>query len=311
MKTFNNAISRGFARLVKTRKFTSTSQTRPTTPITKSRTAPIADALESSPHYLKMSPLNKALPKLPQPSQPIPTTPHTLETDYPLLNMDALNIPPADRAWFTAVNTGVRTAMNTLDASHNYQHIRRVVSNAAYILAEEKKTHEWARDINILVLWVTCLTHDIGDTKYKSEGEDRSQSTIVDEFLESFGCPVGIRKQVARLAPHVSFTAEMADEAGVLAFVHAYPVLRVVQDADRLDGLGAVGVSRLFVYGGVDQGRRKGLLGSGIELIEGRFAQYVRLMKTRTGREVAQERYRWMVQGFVERWKIEADSGNV
>jgi uncharacterized protein len=236
---------------------------------------------------------------------------NTLETDYPLFNMDLLGIKQTDRKWFTAVNIAVRTQMNTLDASHNYQHIRHVVSNAAHILEEEKKQHQGARDVDSTVVWVTCMAHDIGDTKYKVEGDKRDQTDIVDAFLRDLNCPLSARQEAAYIAPHISYSAEMSDEAGVQAFANHHPVLRIVQDADRLDGLGAVGVGRLFVCGAVNEVRRQGLIDSGIDLIQGRFRHYPRLMKTATGREVADERYKWMVDGFVRRWVVEAETGNV
>ncbi len=65
MKSFSNAISRRFVSLSKTRKFSRTPKSRPATPVINASTTPIADALESSPRYLNMSPLNKTLPKLP------------------------------------------------------------------------------------------------------------------------------------------------------------------------------------------------------------------------------------------------------
>ena len=50
--------------------------------------------------------------------------------------------------------------------------------------------------------------------------------------------------------------------------------MRIVQDADGLDDLGAVGMSRLFVHGGVDQIRRNSSIASGVKLIEARFSEY-------------------------------------
>jgi uncharacterized protein len=254
--------------------------------------------------------MDKSLPATPTSGQSIVGLVSTLENDYPLFDMDLLGIKPADRAWFTAVNIAVRKFMNNLDASHNYQHIRRVVSNAMY-LVKEKRHHKWARTLDPVLVWVACMTHDIGDAKYKEPGESRDQNDIIDDFLEALDCPLPIRRQAAYLAARVSFTAELADEEGISGFAEEYPAVRIIQDANRLDGLGAVGVSRLFLYGGVNEIRRQSLIDSGIELIEERFVHYPRLMKTNTGRQLAKKRYEWMVEDFVVRWRDETDTSNV
>ena len=46
-----------------------------------------------------------------------------------------------------------------------------VVPNAAYIHKEERKRHQWAREIDPVVLWVTGMSHDIGDAKYQTSEE--------------------------------------------------------------------------------------------------------------------------------------------
>ncbi|KAL1796098.1 hypothetical protein ACET3X_006322 [Alternaria dauci] len=306
MKKFIKIFSRCFSRLTKTNKTASTSPPRPATPTTNPTTVPtvVGNALDPRPHHLSQ----------PQSSAPTPLTPALIkayETEYPLFSLNRLGVDHSHRDWFRRVNIAVRKHMNTLDASHNYQHIRRVVSNAAYILEEEKKQHQWARDIDPIILWVTCMTHDIGDTKYQADGEQLSQHDQIVQFLSVLDCPSYIRRQVAYLAPRVSFKKEMANEADTKAFADVYQVLRIVQDADRLDGLGAIGVSRLFIYGGVDEVRRNGSIDSGIKLIEARFGEYARLMKTETGRKIAEERYGWMKEDFVRRWEAEADTSNV
>jgi uncharacterized protein len=258
-----------------------------------------------------MSPLDKTLPNTPTSCQSIAAIVNTLEVDSPLFDLDLLGIKPEDRTWFTAVNIAVRTFMNNLDASHNYQHTRRVVSNAMYLFVKEKKHHEWARTLDPAVIWVACMTHDVGDAKYKADGEVRDQNDVIDDFLKELECPLPIRRQAAYLAARVSFTAELRDEEGIAGFAEEYPAFRIIQDADRLDGLGAVGVSRLFLYGGINEIRRQGLIDSGIELIEDRFSHYPRLMKTDTGKKMAEERYKWMVDNFVVRWRHETDISNV
>ncbi|KAF1938476.1 hypothetical protein EJ02DRAFT_457863 [Clathrospora elynae] len=101
--------------------------------------------------------------------------------------------------------------MNTLDVSNSHQHIRRVFSNAAYILEHEKKHHQWVRDIGAIVIWVACMTHDVGNAKYRFPSEKREQIDTIDEFLKDLDCLLPIRCPVAYLAANLSFTAEMQD----------------------------------------------------------------------------------------------------
>jgi uncharacterized protein len=322
MKTFKQTVSRHFSGPSKSKKISQKtsmmSGSVPPTPVKdtpstpkRPRPTPTITIDAPTPMKLPMSPLDKSLPNTPTSSQSIVGLVSTLETDYALLDMDLLGIKPEDRKWFTTVNVAVRTFMSNLDASHNYQHIRRVVSNAMYLLVKEKRHHEWARRLDPVVVWVACMTHDVGDAKYMAEGKMRDHNDIIDDFLKELECPLPIRRQAAYLAAHVSFTAELQDEEGIAGFAEEYPAFRIIQDADRLDGLGAVGVGRLFLYGGVHEIRRQGLIDSGIDLIEERFVHYPRLMKTDTGKKIAEERYQWMVDNFAARWREETDTFNV
>jgi HD superfamily phosphodiesterase len=313
MGSIGRTIARRLSGLTKSKTFNSspndgtsnTSGVPPTTP-TKSKTAPITEA------DLSVSPLNKALPPPPTDGDASPIAIiSTLKTDCPLLDLDRLAIPLKDRVWFTTVNIAVRRFTNNLDASHNYQHIRRVVSNALVILEKEKKHHIWARTLDPMIIWVACMTHHVGHVKYRSTDGEHDQATVIDEFLKENGCPLPVRRQAAYLAARVSFTAEMSDEEEVKAFATEYPAFRIVQDADRLDGLGAVGISRLFVHGGIDQTGRRSLFDSGVRLVEGRLSHYLRLMKTESGRKMTEERYKWMVEEFVGTWKTETDTSNI
>lgn len=254
-------------------------------------------------------PVNTTLAITPHPISS-PTSP-TYDRDYPLFNMDALRIPHHHRTWFTALNFSIRTFMNTLDASHNYQHIRRVVSIAHHILDAEPTSQIWTRAIDPIIVWVACMTHDVGDPKYREPDDTRGQEEVILEFLTTLQCPADIAREAAKVAAAVSFSAELRDPDAVLQFAALHPALRVVQDADRIDALGAVGMGRCFVFGGVNEVRRHGLLESGIALVEQRFGLYVGLMKTEVGRKMAEERYRWMADDFARKWREEADTSNV
>jgi uncharacterized protein len=228
------------------------------------------------------------------------------ERKYPLLDMDLLDIKDEHRKWFRAVNISVRAIMNGLkyDSSHNYQHVRRVVENGRYILEREAKKHAWAREIDPIIVYLGCLVHDVGDRKYQAIGAERGQETILDDFLSGLDVPLKIRSQVAYLASHVSFSREMHDQKVIASIAKEYPVLRIIQDADRLDELGTVGVARLFVCRGMDEKLRYESIDSDVALIEGRLSHYPGLMKTKTGREIAEKRYKWMVDVWLPQfWK--------
>ncbi|KAE8859051.1 hypothetical protein PTNB73_08531 [Pyrenophora teres f. teres] len=209
--------------------------------------------------------------------------------------MDKLGIEPEHRQWFAAVNTSIHRFGDTMDPSHDYQYIRRIVSNAANILHNESKQNEWARRIDPVVIWVACMIHDVSSIIYRDAGEIWAQTDIVNAFLEPLGCPADIRYQAARIVAKISYTSEMVDEEGVKTFADENHAFCIVQDAVRLDKLGAVGVSRFFSHEGNNAFRDYELIDNGIGFVEKRFVHYTRLMKTETGREMAEERYKWML----------------
>lgn len=92
----------------------------------------------------------------------------------PLLDFGLLKIPADDYTWFNNVNLAIRDLMNgpNYDASHNYQHARRVVANGKNILEHEVKHHEWARKLDPMVIYLGCLVYSVGSTKFRTIGED-------------------------------------------------------------------------------------------------------------------------------------------
>lgn len=88
----------------------------------------------------------------------------------------------------------------------------------------------------------------MGDRKYLKSGENAD--TMVEEILLGRGASPELAAKVQIIAKHVSFSAEVKDPEKTKAVVARCPELAIVQDADRLDAIGAVGIGRTFTYGG-------------------------------------------------------------
>ncbi|ARK20484.1 MULTISPECIES: HD domain-containing protein [Sporosarcina] len=125
---------------------------------------------------------------------------------------------------------------NKFDASHDLDHIDRVMKNAEKILMTEP-------DADKLVVKLAVLLHDVEDTKY----EKMHEATTV-ELLERIGATQSITDQVLSAIESVSFSGGNAKE---LTSING----AIVRDADRLDAIGAVGIARAFAFGGA-RGRK-------------------------------------------------------
>jgi uncharacterized protein len=237
---------------------------------------------------------------------------NTLSTrSQTLLDMNKLQIPSASRQMFQAMNEAVRSYMYgpKYDPSHDYEHIQRVVSLAHRIYTSEITMNEaWASTLDPLVIYLACMAHDVGEPKYQDG--TRSQEEVVTEMLLSCGASPELAEKVTLIATHVSYTAERLDPVPVQAILKTHPELAVVQDADRLDALGAVGIARCFAYGGASLTRRNQSLHVGVQMHESRFSHYPGMMKTGMGKVEAKIRWERMCL-FKEMWNEETDAGNV
>ncbi|KAJ0165407.1 Uncharacterized protein CTA2_11347 [Colletotrichum tanaceti] len=196
----------------------------------------------------------------------------------------------------TKVTEYVKEYMAKYDASHDFNHIRRVVSLAHRIYAQSPATP--ALDKHAITL--AALMHDVGDHKYLQPGEDAS--TLVSTVLQSLGVDAGLAARVQAICLGVSYSSEIRDPARVRTLVAEHPELAVVQDADRLDAIGAVGVGRCFTFGGAKGSQS---LDDSILHFEEKLVKLEGMMKTDAGRELARERTR-RIQTFMEWWQDEA-----
>ncbi|MDN7243985.1 HD domain-containing protein [Planococcus shenhongbingii] len=187
--------------------------------------------------------------------------------------------------------TAVKQIYETFDASHDWQHIERVRQNAKAILKKEKA------DASIVELAV--LLHDVSDPKYKKADED-----LETDILDSLKLTKEQNSQIQEIIQSVSFKG---GHGTVPATIEA----RIVQDADRLDAIGAIGIARTFAYGGA-KGRKlydwKEEPRS--EMTEDEYRSkptssathfYEKLlllkdqMNTETGKQIAEERHQFML----------------
>lgn len=198
----------------------------------------------------------------------------------------------------------VQNYMSRYDCSHDFNHILRVLALSKHILSQESASHP-SRNFHKQAIILAALLHDVGDKKYTIPGENAEQ--MVSDLLSKNGCSPRFVAKVALIVENVSYTNETKRPQFVKAIISAHPELAVVQDADRLDAIGAVGIGRVFAFGAVkDKGR--GLQGS-IEHFEEKLERIEGMMKTETGRGLAKERTR-RLREFRGWWEEETGSAS-
>lgn len=192
-----------------------------------------------------------------------------------------------------SVDAYVKEYMSHYDASHDYNHIQRVLQMSLVILNKERQASSDQNSeppgagirYDDTLVTLGALLHDVGDHKYLQPGQD--PTTLVRDVLLERGCPAGLADKVQDLVLHVSFSTEKKDPQTTLSKIMEIPELAIVQDADRLDAIGAVGIARCFTFGGAKG--RAGLDGS-IDHFEEKLELLEGMMKTGAGRELARER---------------------
>jgi uncharacterized protein len=129
----------------------------------------------------------------------------------------------------------VRETLKNAEGGHDWWHIQRVWSNTKKIAQTE--------NANLLVVELAALLHDIADSKFHN-GDEEIGATTAGNFLRGLAVDVAIITHVQQIIRHVSFKSGFDRQK-------FYSVeLAIVQDADRLDALGAIGIARAFNYGG-------------------------------------------------------------
>lgn len=129
----------------------------------------------------------------------------------------------------------VKITLQGAEGGHDWWHIERVCKNAMTIAKTEK--------VNLLVVNLAALLHDIADVKFNN-GDEEAGPVKAKQFLQSINVLKDVIEHVENIIRHISF------KGGNFTQSFTSPELAVVQDADRLDALGAIGIARAFNYGG-------------------------------------------------------------
>lgn len=190
----------------------------------------------------------------------------------------------------------VKQYMSHYDASHDYNHVLRVLRLARRISNSSNDNNASAPspNYNPLIITLSALLHDVGDKKYLKPGE--RAETMVHELIVSFGAAESLAETVQTVVSNVSFSAETKSTESrekVQRLVREIPELGVVQDADRLDAIGSVGIGRTFTYGAavaVREGGQGRDMQETIKHFTDKLERLEGLMKTAEGKRLAVER---------------------
>ena len=138
-------------------------------------------------------------------------------------------------SWTEKTEFFVKQELQYAEGGHDWWHIYRVWQNAKTIALTEK--------VDVLVVELAALLHDIADSKFY-DGDENIGPNKANQFLTEIGVPLEVIVHVVNIIRHMSYKQTFV-EAGFSSHE-----MHVVQDADRLDAIGAIGIARTFNYGG-------------------------------------------------------------
>jgi uncharacterized protein len=201
----------------------------------------------------------------------------------------------------------VKDTLQNAEAGHDWFHIERVLKNAQSINAKEKG--------DSLTVVLAALLHDIADSKFH-DGDEELGPKKASEFLRKIGIETNKIEHVQQIIRNLSFKASF----GQVTFQSKE--LDVVQDADRLDAIGAIGIARAFTYGGyknrvlydpsivpnlnMTKDEYKNTTAPTINHFYEKLLLLKDLMKTETGKQMAEQRHQFMVdylEQFYAEWE--------
>lgn len=201
----------------------------------------------------------------------------------------------------------VKDQLKDAESGHDWFHIERVYKNALLIAQSEV--------CNLEVVKLGALLHDIADSKFHN-GDETIGPKTARTFLESQNISEEIIIHVIKIIENISF------KGGNFEKKFNSIELEIVQDADRLDAIGAIGIARTFNYGGFkNRTLYNPVISPQLNMTKEEYKNseaptinhfYEKLlllkdkMNTKTGRELAKERHQFMekfLSQFYAEWE--------
>ena len=131
----------------------------------------------------------------------------------------------------------VKKELKNAEGGHDWFHIERVFKNSILISKDEK--------VDVFVVSLAALLHDIADPKFYN-GDETVGPRVAIKFLKEQEVDEQIINHVVHIIKHISYKNSFNTASKKFTSIE----LEVVQDADRLDAIGAIGIARCFNYGG-------------------------------------------------------------
>ncbi len=197
-----------------------------------------------------------------------------------------------------ATEAYVKETLQGAEGGHDWSHTYRVYRNALKIASGEKADR--------LTVGLGALLHDIADAKFH-DGDETVGPEKAASYLKSLRLPESQIEEVVDVVRNISFKNSLEKHTAT----EKSTALQIVQDADRLDALGAIGIARAFNYGGfrnrplydpaikpqsrLTKEQYKNSKGPTINHFYEKLLKLKDQMNTETGRKLAAERHAYML----------------
>jgi uncharacterized protein len=203
----------------------------------------------------------------------------------------------------------VKNHLEGESSGHDWWHIYRVWKLALHIAQQEEV-------VDLFIVQIAALLHDIGDPKLHG-GDTTVAPRLIGAWLKKVGIVGEDREHIMHIIGHMSFSKHLGGK-----HVEKSKEFMIVQDADRLDAIGSVGIGRTFAYGGnkgitmhdptvsvrkkVSAEQYHGTGGSTVNHFYEKLFLLKDLMNTKTAKKMAEQRHQFMenfLSQFYDEWE--------